>query len=394
MSKRPAFSEPVMLTSSEEVARYCNSLAQEEFVTIDTEFVRERTYWPQLCLVQLAGVKDVVLIDTCAQGLDLTPLKNLLAKKECLKVFHAARQDLEIFLHIFDEMPVSVFDTQIAAMVAGFGEQVGYDNLVGSLTGCRIDKAHRFSDWAARPLRPAQITYAAADVTYLRLVYQKLHQQLEEQGRLEWVKVEQTSLTDVATYRPDPRNLWRKLKARTNNRRILGILQECAAWREIEAQKLDLPRQRVIRDESLMEIAAVKPKTPQDLARIRGVTNNFAEGNSAQGLLNAINRGEEMDEEDLPISPFKKKPDAKKSPQAVIALLKTLLVLRSEAHHVAARLVASGDELEKLASGETDLPVLKGWRYEIFGQEAQSLLAGEKALMIKNGELHFCDAQQ
>ncbi|MXV43802.1 ribonuclease D [Saccharibacter sp. 17.LH.SD] len=388
MSKRPVFPSPVVLTSSEAVASLCETLRHEPFVTIDTEFVREKTYWPKLCLVQLGGKNDVALIDACAPGIDLTPLANLLAEPSCKKVFHAARQDLEIFLHLFGRLPVNVFDTQIAAMVAGFGEQVGYDSLVGAITGQSIDKTHRFSDWAARPLTKAQIAYASADVTHLRVVYCALRDQLKEQDRIHWVEAEQAILTEEKTFRPDPRRLWEKLKARTNNRRMLAILREITAWREGAAQRVDAPRQRIVRDESLLEIAAVKPRTASDLARIRGVSSGLADGEMGKELLNAIIVGEAVSEDELPVPPSRKKADRPKVPQGVVALLKVLLAARCETYRVAARLVASNDELEQLALGETDLPVMKGWRRDVFGQEAQLLLAGKVVFSIRKGELH------
>ncbi|MDF7673573.1 ribonuclease D [Acetobacteraceae bacterium ESL0709] len=389
MPMKSVFPEPVFLTSSEEVARFCSSVSQEDFVTIDTEFVREKTYWPHLCLVQIAGAKEVGLIDACVTGLDLAPLQALLAKPDCLKVFHAARQDLEIFLHIFGELPTPIFDTQIAAMVAGFGEQVGYDTLVGSLTGTQIDKSHRFTDWARRPLSKAQIAYAAADVTHLRVVYELLREKLEEQGRCSWVEAELAILKARETYCPDPYQLWRKLKPRTNNRRVLGVLQECVAWREQEAQRIDLPRQHVIRNESLLEVATVRPVTAQELSRIRGVSESFATSALGLGLLEAVARGEARQPDSLPVSSGKKKGEVKKVSQDVIALLRVLLAMKSETHHVATKILVSGDELEKMAAGDTDLPVLAGWRYDIFGRDAQALLSGEMTLRIRNGEVQL-----
>lgn len=388
MSKHPAFPDPVVLTSSEAVASLCETLRHEPFVTIDTEFVREKTYWPKLCLVQLGGKHDVAIIDACTPGIDLAPLAALLAEPECIKVFHAARQDLEIFLHLFGVLPVNVFDTQIAAMVAGFGEQVGYDSLVGSVTGQAIDKTHRFSDWAARPLTPAQIKYASADVTHLRHVYVHLRDQLKTQERVHWVESEHAILADEKTFRPDPRRLWEKLKARTYNRRVLAILRELAAWRELAAQRIDVPRQRIVRDESLLEIAVVKPQHSKALTRIRGVSADFAEGALGRELLKAVEKGNAVSEDELPVVPLKRRAERPRPPQGVVALLKVLLSARCESHRVAAKLVASSDELERLALGETDLPVLKGWRRDVFGHEAQALLAGDVVLSVHKGVLH------
>ncbi|QDH16660.1 ribonuclease D [Swingsia samuiensis] len=385
--KVPAFPAPVVLTSNEEVAHICAKLQTEPFVTIDTEFVREKTYWPELCLVQLAGLEDVVVIDALAPDLDLSPLKDLLARKECVKVFHAARQDLEIFLHIFDELPHSVFDTQIAAMVAGYGDQVGYDSLVGAITGRAIDKTHRFSDWSARPLSNAQINYAAADVTYLRLVYQALRKQLDEQGRYHWADAEQAILIDEATFRPDPRKLWEKMKARTNNRRMLGILRELGAWREREAQNANIPRQRLIRDESLLEIAAVKPHDIDALVRVRGVTRGFAEGRMGETLLEAVRIGEKVPDSELP-KPLSKS-DRTKPSSALVALLKVLLAAKGEQHKVAPRLVASSEDLDRIALGEENVDALLGWRREIFGLDALALVRGEIALAVVDGRVEL-----
>lgn len=392
MSKA-TFPKPLLLSTSEEVSSFCKKLQKEKFITIDTEFVRERTYWPQLCLVQLGGAEDIIMIDACAKEIDLSPLADLLAHPDCIKVFHAARQDLEIFLHLFDVLPVNIFDTQIAAMVAGFGEQVGYDSLVASLTGRVIDKSHRFSDWAARPLTKAQLDYASADVTHLRDVYQLLCKELKEKQRLSWVNSELETLTELATFRPNPRRLWEKLKVRTHNRRVLGILQELARWRELEAQNANLPRQRVIRDESLLEIAVVRPKETQHLLRIRGITQQFAEGRWGRSLLEAIARGEALAEEELPFPLSKKKAEKPKISQGVLALLKVLLMARSEEHKVASRLIISNDDLERLILGERDLNVLKTWRYELFGREALLLLEGKVSFHIEGDDLSIAQRE-
>src|SRR4051812_22598316 len=269
MSRRPPAeaTAPALITSAEELAALCERLRSETFVTVDTEFMRERTYWPELCLVQIAGEREVAVIDAEAEGIDLAPLGVLFADQAVTKVFHAARQDIEIFVLRFGDVPRPMFDTQVAAMVAGFGDQVGYDALVSSLTGGSIDKAHRFSDWSARPLSAAQITYAAADVTHLRDVYLRLSQRLEQEGRLAWVAEEMAILNNPATYRTDPETAWERLRPRTTNRRLLYILKEVAAWREKEAQRVNIPRQRLIKDEALLEIAATAPANVDALAR-------------------------------------------------------------------------------------------------------------------------------
>src|SRR5580692_4521679 len=274
----PEFPPPIVITDTDALAALCHRLANEEFVTVDTEFMRERTYYPELCLVQLAGEAEVAILDTVSDSLDLSPLGDLLANPAVTKVFHAARQDVEIFVHRFDAVPTPLFDTQVAAMVAGFGDQVGYDALVSNLTGGSIDKAHRFSDWSVRPLSAAQIAYAAADVTHLRDVYRRLSQRLEQDNRLGWVAEEMAILNNPATYRGDPETAWERLRPRTSNRRLLYTLKEIAAWREKEAQRVNIPRQRLIKDEALLEIAATAPANAEALARVRGVTRGFAEG--------------------------------------------------------------------------------------------------------------------
>ncbi|GAN99096.1 MULTISPECIES: ribonuclease D [Komagataeibacter] len=387
---RPEFPAPVLVTTTAELEAVTARLRHEPFVTIDTEFVRERTYWPELCLVQLAGEKDVVVIDTTAPGIDLTSLGALLDDASVVKVFHAARQDLEIFLHLFDHLPAALFDTQVAAMVAGYGDQVGYDNLVSSLLGVQIDKSHRFSDWAARPLSPAQIGYAAADVTYLRLVYEKLLVQLEREGRLDWVAAELDILNNPTTFRPDPLTLWEKMRPRTNNRRMLGILRAVAAWREGEAQRVNVPRQRLLKDESLMEIAATAPATIDALARVRGVSRGFAEGRSGQALLETVAQAVEEPEAALPRLPKGRAKDAQRPSPALIALLKVLLASCCETHRVAPRLVASSEDLDRFALDDAaDIPAFHGWRNEVFGKLARELKAGHLTMGVAGGKVRL-----
>ncbi|MCQ8240139.1 ribonuclease D [Rhizosaccharibacter radicis] len=379
-SDRNRFPDPILVTSTGALADTVARLRQEPFVTIDTEFVRERTYWPELCVVQLGGAHEVAVIDAQADGIDLAPLGELLDDLAVVKVFHAARQDLEIFLHRFERLPASLFDTQVAAMVAGFGDQVGYDSLVSALTGGQIDKAHRFSDWSARPLSPAQIAYAAADVTHLRDVYVKLRERLEREGRLEWVAEELASLTDAATFRPDPDTMWERLRPRTGNRRMLGILRAIAAWREREAQRVNVPRQRLLKDESLLEIAATAPADAEALGRIRGVSRGFAEGRSGSGLLDAVAAGRALPEASLPLAPRK---DGPRPSPALVSLLKVLLAAKCEQHDVAPRLVASSEEIDRLATeSEPDIPPLHGWRREVFGADALALRSGSVSVGV------------
>ena len=377
----PDFPPPTLITSTDSLTALCQRLAREPFITIDTEFMRERTYWPELCLVQLAGAREVALIDTVNDRLDLTPLGVLLANPDVIKVFHAARQDLEIFVQKFGSVPTPLFDTQVAAMVAGFGDQVGYDSLVSGLTGGSIDKAHRFSDWAARPLSEAQLLYAAADVTWLREVYRKLRARLEADNRLSWVTEEMAILSNPATYRADPETAWERLKIRGNNRRFVALVRVLAAWRELEAQRINIPRQRLLKDETLTEIAAIAPTDPDELARARGISRGFAEGRSGVSLVEAIADTIAAPEADLPTLPRPR--DAVKPSAALVALLKVLLAARCEEHQVAPRLVASSEDIDRLAlDDEPEVASLHGWRRIVFGGDALALREGKMALGV------------
>jgi ribonuclease D len=384
------FPPPTLLTTTAELAALCDRLRTEAFVTIDTEFMRERTYWPELCVVQLAGTSEVAIVDAEVPGLDLAPLGALLADEAVTKVFHAARQDIEIFFLKFGDVPRPLFDTQIAAMVAGFGEQVGYDALVAALTGGQIDKAHRFSDWSARPLSPAQIAYAAADVTYLRGVYEKLRAELEREGRLGWVAEEMAVLADPETYRIDPEAMWLRLRPRSTNRRFLGMLRAIAAWREREAQRINIPRQRLLKDEALLEIAATAPRTAPELGRARGITRGFAEGRSGAALLSVIAAAHALPDDALPEA-GRGNDRARPSP-ALVSLLKVLLAAKSEEHHVAPRMLASSEDIERLAGeDEPDIPALHGWRREVYGADALALKQGRIGLGVNGRRIRLID---
>ncbi len=383
-SPRAEFPPTRLITDSGALAELCGRLAAEPYVAIDTEFMRERTYWPELCVVQLGGSADVAVVDAQAAGLDLAPLGRLLADEGVVKVFHAARQDVEIFLQLFGAVPKPLFDTQVAAMVAGFGDQVGYDSLVGALTGGQIDKAHRFSDWSARPLSQAQVEYAAADVTWLRVVYERLTERLAREGRLAWVSEEMDVLAEPATYRPDPETMWERLRPRTTNRRMLGVLRAIAAWREREAQRINIPRQRLLRDESLLEISASAPTTADALGRIRGVTRGFSEGATGQSLIAAIAEAVALPDEGLPEARASR--DGPRPSPALVALLKVLLAEKAEAHDVAPKLLASSEDIDRLATeAEPDVPAMHGWRHEVFGEDALALKQGRIALGV-NGK--------
>ena len=369
-----------LITTTDDLAAFCKPLAATEFIAVDTEFMRERTYWPKLCLAQVAGPDDAAAIDALAEGIDLAPLDELMANAKVLKVFHAARQDLEIFYLRMNQVPQPLFDTQIAAMVCGHGEAASYESLATKLAKAKIDKSSRFTDWSRRPLSERQISYALSDVTHLRVVYEKLRRQLEKSGRLSWITEEVAVLNDPATYRADPEQAWRRLKPRGASPRLLGTLKEVAAWRERTAQRIDIPRQRLLRDEQMLEIASHAPKTTEDLAMTRGLGRGFAEGWQGREIMEAIERARNVPEADLPTRD--KAPEQLRAPSAVVDLLRTLLRLKAEQAGVAGRLVASADELDRLAAGKRDIAALRGWRREVFGGDAVDLIEGRLALSL------------
>lgn len=375
-----------LITDTARLADFCARLAEEEFVAVDTEFIREKTYYPQVCLIQLAGESEARAVDALAPGLDLSPVFELMRNPKVLKVFHAARQDIEIFMMKMDSVPAPMFDTQVAAMVAGFGEQAGYETLVQALARASIDKSSRFTDWALRPLTEKQIAYALSDVTHLRTVYKKLKERLDRSGRHHWVESEMQTLTDPATYRGDPREAWRRLRVRSPKPRFLAILRELAAWRELAAQQRDIPRQRMLRDEALIEIAAHAPKGADDLARTRGLSDGLARGRIGAEILAAVAKGVEVPDSEAPR--MADRADLPRSNGAVAELLRVLLKMRADEHNVAARLIAASEDLDRLAAeDEPDVPALKGWRREIFGEDAMALKQGRLALVVKGRKL-------
>ncbi len=358
---------------------FCRSIAGVPYVTVDTEFMRDRTYWPQLCLVQVASPAAAVAIDPLAPDMDLAPLYAVMNDSSILKVFHAARQDIEIFYNATGKVPVPIFDTQVAAMVCGFGESASYETLAAKLAGAHIDKTSRFTDWSHRPLTERQLKYAIADVAHLRMVYDKLSAQLDRTDRHGWLDEEMAVLTDPATYRLAPADAWKRLKVRSSNRRMLALVRELAAWRETAAQQRDLPRSRIIRDEALLEIAAHAPATIDELARTRGLGRGFAEGRFGGEVLAVVARVAKLPESDYPM-PVPRR-DLPQGIGPLVELLRVLLKLRCEEHHVAAKLVADSEDLELIA-GDDAAPVraLHGWRAEIFGKDAIDLKHGRLAL--------------
>ena len=368
-----------LITENAEIRRFCEALRNAEFVTVDTEFIRDKTFWPQLCLVQLAGPEEAAAIDPLAPGADLAPLLDLLADPGVLKVMHAARQDIEIFYHMNGRIPAPLFDTQVAAMVCGFGDQVGYETLIARLTGASLDKSSRFTDWAMRPLRERQIEYALGDVTHLREAYEKLRARVEADDRLDWIDEEMAVICDPASYRVDPASAWQRLKPRSGNKRFLAVLQAIAAWREEQAMTRDLPRNRVIRDEALGEIAAHPPNDAADLERIRGVSRGFADGAMGTSLLKAVAAGLALPEDEAPNLP--PRVDIPQGLGPLTDLLKVLLKHKCEQHHVAQKLVASSSDLDRIAADDNaDVSALQGWRRALFGEDALRLKHGELAL--------------
>ena len=368
-----------LITENPALEKFCARLSSADFITVDTEFMRDRTYWPRLCVVQVGGPDEAAAIDAMAEGMDLAPLLALMRKPELLKVFHAGRQDFEIFFRLMGALPAPVFDTQVSAMVCGFGDSVGYETLVSELARKRIDKTMRFTDWSRRPLSQKQLNYALADVTHLRVVYEKLRDRLEQTGRYPWVAEEMAALTDPALYRIDPREVWRRLKVRTTKPRFLAILRALAAWREEEAQSRDVPRNRVLRDDALMEIAAHAPASREELSALRGLHGGQAGGAMGEAILAAVARGKALPDSECPTLPKQRGAGARTGPS--IDLLKVLLKLKCDAHGVAQKLIASSEDIEAIAADDgADVPALHGWRREIFGDDALALKHGKLAL--------------
>ena len=370
-----------VITDSGEVAALCKRLAKAEYITVDTEFMRERTYWSQLCLIQLAGPDEAAAIDPLAPGMDLSPLFALLQNEKVLKVFHAARQDLEIFHHLTGTVPHPVFDTQVAAMVCGFGDQVSYEILARKLANASIDKDSRFTDWARRPLTDKQVDYALADVTHLRKAYEKIRAMLDKNGRAAWIEEEMAVLTSPSTYQTEAGDAWQRIKIKGRKPRIMAVLRELAAWREETAQKRDVPRQRVVKDDAIAQIAIQQPASAEDLERVRLVPHGFSRSEDGKAIVEAVKRGLAVPKDELPrVDHGSGKPE-NQAPAALIDLLKVLLRARCEAEGVAPRLVANMADVERFAADEDpENPLRHGWRWDLFGKDAERLKRGELAL--------------
>jgi len=373
------------ITTKSELAAACKRMAAHPFVTIDTEFLRETTYYPLLCVAQMASPEEAVVIDALAPGLDLAPFYALMADEKVMKVFHAARQDIEIIWHGAKLIPHPIFDTQVAAMVLGYGDSISYDQLVQRITGDTLDKSHRFTDWTRRPLSEAQLAYAISDVTHLRDVYRALSADLDKRGRADWVRDEMEVLTSPETYRMDPESAWQRLKTRVRKPKELAVLIEVAAWREREAQTRDVPRSRVLKDEVIADIAVQAPTTAEKLKHLRSLPKGFERSRWGEAIVAAVERGLQRDPKTLPHQ-VRNQPPA--SAAAVVELLKVLLRMIAERHHVAAKVIATVDDLERIAADDhADVPALHGWRRELFGEKALALKHGQLALAIEKGRV-------
>ncbi|MBA4765079.1 MAG: ribonuclease D [Erythrobacter sp.] len=376
-----------LITDTDTLAALCERLAKSDFVTVDTEFMRENTYWPELCLVQIANEEEAAAIDPLADGIDLKPLWDLLCEnEEVLKVFHAGGQDVEIVYNFTGKTPHPIFDTQIAMMAISQNEQIGYANLVESWLGITVDKGARFTDWSRRPLTERQIEYAIGDVTHLSSIFPKILKKLIKTGRGGWLDAEMEKLADPANYANDADQAWKRIRSPGRNPTVLGRLKALAAWREGEAQHKNIPRGRIMRDETLADIASHPPKKQSDLIKVRGLSNAWKDNDIGKRLMKVIDKAEPLPKEEMPDKPKRGAPLGKEG--ALVAdLLKLLLKIRAREIDVASRLLTRSDEMEALAAGVRKLPILQGWRYEVFGKDALELVEGRLAFAVKDGKL-------
>jgi ribonuclease D len=377
-----------LISDSATLANLCTRLADADFVCVDTEFMRENTFWPELCLIQIADVHEAAAIDPMAPGLDMTPLLDLLVKNEdVLKVFHAGGQDLEIVYNLTGKTPHPLFDTQVAAMALGQGEQIGYSNLVDAYLGIQVDKGARFTDWSRRPLDARQIEYAIGDVTHLAKIFPKMLERLRKTGRGAWLDQEMERLGDPKNYANDPEEAWKRVRIAGRKPEVLGRLKALARWRELEAQNKDLPRGRIVKDETLADLAGHAPRKQADLAKVRGLSATWAGNDIGARLIAALEAAVPMSPDEMPARDDRK-PGLGKDGALVADLLKLLLKIRSKEIDVASRLLARSEDLEALAAGQRDgLPILTGWRFEQFGRDALDLVEGRLAFAVVNGKL-------
>jgi ribonuclease D len=375
-----------LITKTDALSDLVERLSEHPFVAVDTEFMRENTYWPDLCLIQIASSEEAAAVDPKAE-IDLTPLLDLLVNRDdVLKVFHAGSQDLEIIHNLTGKMPKALFDTQVAAMALGHGEQVGYSNLIESMLGHSLDKGARFTDWSRRPLDKRQIDYAIADVTHLAKIFPRLLEKLKKTGRGGWLDEEMERLADPSSFAFAPEDAWKRLRLPSRNPAVLGRLKALAAWRETEARTKNIPRGRIVKDDTLVELAAHPPKNQEDLAKVRGLSSGWRNNDIGSRLITALKDAQPLDQEELP-SREPRRPGLTKDAALVSDLLKLLLKIRAKESGVAPRLIARSDDLEALAAGMRDLKVLTGWRFEEFGRDALDLVEGRLGFAIEDGKL-------
>jgi ribonuclease D len=381
-----------LITDTKALAALCKALAHETFVTVDTEFMRETTYWPDLCLIQIAGAEISGLIDPMAEGIDLKPFFALMNNEKVLKVFHAARQDVEIMVHLAGTVPHPIFDTQIAAMVCGFGDQVSYEAIVRKLAKAQIDKSSRFTDWSRRPLTEKQLTYALSDVTHLRAVYEKLKLDLDANGREPWLAQEMAILMAIETYRTEPQDAWKRIKVRLKSKKQLAVLIAVAGWRELEAQEKNVPRSRVIKDDAVAEVATQMPQSKEALAQLRALPRGMATSRTGDSLIRAVKEGLARDPATLPHANWGRE-ESSESTQAAAEILKLALKVVCEREGLAPKLVANTSDIEAVAeSDEADVPLMHGWRREVFGNLALELKRGQAMIGFRNGRVVIAPA--
>ncbi len=373
-----------IITTNASLEKFCHDIANEKYITVDTEFLREKTYWSKLCLIQVASDNCEAIIDPLAEGLSLEPFIAILFNKNILKVFHAARQDLEIFFNITGQVPTPIFDTQVAAMVAGFGESVGYERLVRDILDVQIDKSSRFTDWSKRPLSNKQLEYALADVTHLKTVYKHLQEILEQNGRAHWLREEMQILENVTTYELKPEDVWRRIKLRSVKKQHLGAIMKLAEWRENEARNKNVPRNRIIKDDAIVEIAMQQPRNIQALDSLRAVPRGFSRSEKAKRMFEQYSVGKKIDHDDLP--ELKNNRTKQKADSGILEMMRVVLRLVCEKENVAAKLIANSADLEKIVLDDNaDIAALKGWRKDIFGDVARDIKNGKSALKIVDG---------
>ena len=381
-----------LITDTKVLAALCKALAHETFVTVDTEFMRETTFWPDLCLIQIAGAEINGLIDPMAEGLDLKPFFALMNNEKILKVFHAARQDVEIMVHLSGTVPHPIFDTQIAAMVCGFGDQVSYEAIVRKLAKAQIDKSSRFTDWSRRPLTEKQLVYALSDVTHLRTVYERLKLVLDANGREPWLAQEMDILTAIETYRTEPQDAWKRIKVRLKSKKQLAVLISVAGWRELEAQEKNVPRSRIVKDEAVAEIATQMPQTKEALGQLRALPRGMGTSRIGDSLIRVVKEGLERDPLTLPHAHWGRD-EASESTQAAAEILKLALKVVCEREGLAPKLVANTSDIEAVAeSDEADVPLMHGWRREVFGNVALELKRGKAMIGFRDGRVVIASA--